>query len=227
MPRALDRLKPERKEIIFFCSRSLLAQAHSPHVIRVPFAMTDDRSFQSLGLRDELLSRLQQMAFTQMTTVQAAALPSASEGNDVVAQASTGSGKTAVFALPVCSVWKTHNSRFSLWCFARLASWQSRWRRTFASWRRHLANTKVTTLCGGVAIGPQIGSLQHSAHVVVGTPGRVLKHLQKAPCPHGLNCLVLDEADRMLDMGFEDEIDTILLLSADAPSESAFFCHVS
>ena len=61
--------------------------------------MTDDRSFQSLGLRDELLSRLQQMAFTQMTTVQAAALPSALEGNDVVAQASTGSGKTAVFAL--------------------------------------------------------------------------------------------------------------------------------
>ena len=173
--------------------------------------MTDDRSFQSVGLREELLSRLQQMAFTQMTTVQAAALPSALEGNDVVAQASTGSGKTAVFALACLQ--RLENTQFQVQslvlCPTRELAEQVA--ENFRELARHLANTKVTTLCGGVAIGPQIGSLQHSAHVVVGTPGRVLKHLQKGTLHlHGLNCLVLDEADRMLDMGFEDEIDAIL-----------------
>ena len=75
---------------------------------------------------------------------------------------------------------------------------------------KNLSNTKVLTLCGGVPLGPQIGSLQHSAHFIVGTPGRVLKHLQKGTLHlHGLDVVVFDEADRMLDMGFADEIDAI------------------
>ncbi len=194
--------------------------------------MSDDHSFHALGLRDELLSRLQQMEFTQMTPVQAAALPSALEGKDVVAQASTGSGKTAAFALACLQ--RLENTKFQVQslvlCPTRELAEQVA--ESFRELAKHLANTKVTTLCGGVAIGPQIGSLQHSAHVVVGTPGRVLKHLQKGTLRlQGLNALVLDEADRMLDMGFEEEIDAIfaylpsprqnLLFSATFPDEVA------
>lgn len=194
--------------------------------------MTDDRSFQSLGLRNDLLSRLQQMEFTQMTPVQAAALPSALEGKDVVAQASTGSGKTAAFALACLQ--RLENTKFHVQslvlCPTRELAEQVA--ESFRELAKHLSNTKVTTLCGGVTMGPQIGSLQHSAHVVVGTPGRVLKHLQKGTLHlHGLTALVLDEADRMLDMGFEEEIDAIfaylpsprqnLLFSATFPDEVA------
>ena len=168
------------------------------------------KSFEWLGLRSELFSRLSQLNFVQTTPVQAAALPHVLAGNDVVAQASTGSGKTAAFALGCLQ--RLVNTQFHVQslvlCPTRELADQVA--ESFRELAKHLANTKVITLCGGVAIGPQIGSLQHSAHVVVGTPGRVLKHLRKGTLHlHGLTTLVLDEADRMLDMGFEDEIDAI------------------
>lgn len=190
------------------------------------------KSFEWLGLRSELFSRLSQLNFVQTTPVQAAALPHVLAGNDVVAQASTGSGKTAAFALGCLQ--RLVNTQFHVQslvlCPTRELADQVA--ESFRELAKHLANTKVITLCGGVAIGPQTGSLQHSAHVVVGTPGRVLKHLRKGTLHlHGLTTLVLDEADRMLDMGFEDEIDAIfeylptprqnLLFSATFPDEVA------
>ncbi|GAL16425.1 ATP-dependent RNA helicase DbpA [Vibrio astriarenae] len=76
---------------------------------------------------------------------------------------------------------------------------------------RGIHNIKVLTLCGGMPMGPQIGSLEHGAHILVGTPGRILDHLTKGRINlDELNTLVLDEADRMLDMGFEDAIDAII-----------------
>ncbi len=174
--------------------------------------MTGSPSFSSLGLRPELLQRVQGMNFTEMTAVQAAGLPPALAGKDVVAQASTGSGKTAAFALACLQ--RLVNTRFHVQtlvlCPTRELADQVA--TSFRELAKHLPNTKVVTLCGGVAMGPQIGSLQHSAHVVVGTPGRVLKHLQKGTLSlQGIDTLVLDEADRMLDMGFADEIDAILM----------------
>ena len=188
--------------------------------------------FATLGLRQELLARLQRLQFTEMTAVQAAALPAVLAGKDVVAQASTGSGKTAAFALGCLQrlQHKQFHVQSLVLCPTRELADQVA--ESFRELAKALANTKVITLCGGVAIGSQIGSLQHSAHIVVGTPGRVLKHLQKGTLHlHGLNTLVLDEADRMLDMGFLDELDAImaflpsprqnLLFSATFPDEVA------
>jgi ATP-independent RNA helicase DbpA len=194
--------------------------------------MTNLLTFSTLALRQELLERVQGMNFAHMTPVQAAALPPTLEGKDVVARASTGSGKTAAFALGCLQ--RLENTQFHVQslvlCPTRELAEQVA--TSFRELAKHLPNTKVITLCGGVAIGPQIGSLQHSAHIVVGTPGRVLKHLQKGTLHlHGLDTLVLDEADRMLDMGFADEIDAILsylpeprqnlLFSATYPDEVA------
>ena len=194
--------------------------------------MTNPLTFSALALRPELLQRIESMNFAHMTPVQAEALPPALAGKDVVARASTGSGKTAAFAL--ASLQRLENTRFHVQslvlCPTRELAEQVA--TSFRELAKHLPNTKVVTLCGGVAIGPQIGSLQHSAHIVVGTPGRVLKHLQKGTLHlHGLDILVLDEADRMLDMGFADEIDAILsylpeprqnlLFSATYPDEVA------
>ena len=173
--------------------------------------MTDQPLFSSLELRPQLQLQLQRLGYDQMTPIQATALPHVLAGADVVAQASTGSGKTAAFGLGCLQLLqetKFHVQSLVLCPTRELADQVADSLRSLA---KNLANTKIVTLCGGVAIGPQIGSLQHSAHIVVGTPGRVLKHLQKGTLhAHGLGILVLDEADRMLDMGFADEIDAIL-----------------
>ena len=194
--------------------------------------MTDQPLFSSLELRPQLLNQLQHLGFIAMTPIQAAALPHVLTGADVVAQASTGSGKTAAFGLGCLQhlqETKFHVQSLVLCPTRELADQVAN---SFRSLAKNLANTKIVTLCGGVAIGPQIGSLQHSAHIIVGTPGRVLKHLHKGTLHlHGLSSLVLDEADRMLDMGFADEIDAILdflptprqnlLFSATFPEEVA------
>lgn len=139
--------------------------------------MNENHAFDSLGLREELLSRLQRLNFNEMTAIQAQALPSVLAGKDVVAQASTGSGKTAVFALGCLqrlNATQFHVQSLVLCPTRELAEQVAE---SFRDLAKLMANTKVITLCGGAAIGPQIGSLQHSAHIVVGTPGRVLKHL--------------------------------------------------
>lgn len=167
-------------------------------------------TFSQLSLKPQLLSRLQALGFDEMTPVQAASLPGSLDGKDIIAQASTGSGKTAAFGLACLQRLepKSFHVQSLVLCPTReLAEQVGQSLRDLA---KHVANTKILTLCGGVPLGPQIGSLQHSAHLIVGTPGRVLKHLQKGTLHlHGLDIVVFDEADRMLDMGFADEIDAI------------------
>ncbi|MEC7994234.1 MAG: ATP-dependent RNA helicase DbpA [Pseudomonadota bacterium] len=167
-------------------------------------------AFSRLPLKPELLTRLHAMGFAAMTPVQAETLPPLIDGKDVIAQASTGSGKTAAYALACLQRLqpKSFHVQSLVLCPTReLAEQVAQSVRDLA---KNIANTKILTLCGGVPLGPQIGSLQHSAHIIVGTPGRVLKHLQKGTLHlHGLDVMVFDEADRMLDMGFADEIDAI------------------
>src|SRR5574344_3139749 len=146
-----------------------------------------------------------------MTAIQAQSLPVILKGMDVIAQAKTGSGKTAAFGIGLLS---PLNPRYFgcqalVLCPTReLADQVAKEIRQLA---RNLGNIKVLTLCGGVPFGPQVGSLEHGAHVVVGTPGRVLEHLNRGNLKlDGLNRLVLDEADRMLDMGFVDAIAAIV-----------------
>jgi ATP-independent RNA helicase DbpA len=170
-------------------------------------AVTADLSFGSLPLAPATLANLEQLGYRQMTPIQAASLPPALAGKDLIAQAKTGSGKTAAFALALLT--KLNPRRFAVQALVlcptrELADQVSQEIRRLA---RGADNIKVLTLCGGSQMRPQISSLEHGAHVVVGTPGRIMDHLQRESLDlSALDTLVLDEADRMLDMGFYDDI---------------------
>ncbi|MDX1676372.1 ATP-dependent RNA helicase DbpA [Arsukibacterium sp.] len=173
-------------------------------------------SFSQLPLPASLLACLTSLEYHQMTAVQAQSLPAILDGKDVIAQAKTGSGKTAAFALGLLAKLDVKRFRIQslILCPTReLAEQVAAETRKLA---RHIHNIKVLTLCGGVPTRSQIVSLEHGAHIIVGTPGRVLDHLQqqRLDLTH-LTTLVLDEADRMLEMGFADTLNAIL---ADIPS---------
>lgn len=146
-----------------------------------------------------------------MTPIQAAALPLAFAGRDLIAQAKTGSGKTAAFSLPLLDKLNPRDfgTQALVLCPTReLATQVADEIRRLA---RYQQNIKVVSLCGGQSIGPQIGSLEHGAHIVVGTPGRIGDHLRKTTLSLArIKTLVLDEADRMLEMGFFDDIRAIV-----------------
>jgi ATP-independent RNA helicase DbpA len=166
--------------------------------------------FASLNLNPATLDNLRQLGYLEMTPIQQASLPPALAGQDLIAQAKTGSGKTAAFALTMLD--HLNPRRFAVQALVlcptrELADQVSTEVRRLA---RAEENIKVVTLCGGVALRGQRASLEHGAHVVVGTPGRVMDHLARGSLNlEALNTLVLDEADRMLDMGFFDDIATV------------------
>ena len=166
--------------------------------------------FATLPLTPAMLTNLASLGYTSMTAIQAASLPTALLGKDLIAQAKTGSGKTAAFALTLLA--NLNPRRFAVQtlvlCPTReLADQVTTEIRRLA---RAEDNIKVVTLCGGVALRGQTASLEHGAHIVVGTPGRVMDHLERENLNlEALNTLVLDEADRMLDMGFMDDIVTV------------------
>lgn len=172
--------------------------------------MTNE-SFASLALRPALLANLASLNYLSMTPIQARSLPPILAGHDVIGQGKTGSGKTAAFGLGVLQTLaeKRYAVQALVLCPTReLADQVAGELRRLA---RAIDNVKVLTLCGGAPLGPQIGSLAHGAHIIVGTPGRVEEHLRKGTLKlDQLRTLVLDEADRMLDMGFQPALDAIL-----------------
>ncbi len=191
---------------------------------------TAPRHFNQLSLRPELIASVEALNYTEMTPIQSGTLPLILDNKDVLAQAKTGSGKTAAFALGLLNKLdiKIYQTQALVLCPTRELSDQ-----VAAEIRRlasTLSNTKVLTLCGGKPMHEQLASLKRSSHVVVGTPGRILKHLEKETLSlEKIHTLVLDEADRMLDMGFYDDIMKLirqtnkvkqtLLFSATYPDE--------
>lgn len=188
--------------------------------------------FSQLALKPELLRNLESLEYAQMTPIQQDSLPVILQGRDLIAQGKTGSGKTAAFGIGLLQ--QLDNTSFQVQslvlCPTReLADQVAQELRRLA---RQIPNVKVLTLCGGMPLGPQIGSLEHGAHIVVGTPGRIEEHLRKGTLRlNRLQTLVLDEADRMLEMGFQEAVDAIvaatpaerqtLLFSATFPKEIA------
>ncbi|MBW6390680.1 ATP-dependent RNA helicase DbpA [Billgrantia antri] len=172
---------------------------------------SNDGVFASLPLAPELLANLDSLGYHAMTPIQAASLPPVLARCDVIAQARTGSGKTAAFGLGLLS--RLEITRFQVQALVlcptrELADQVAGEIRRLA---RTLPNVKVLTLCGGAPLGPQLASLAHGAHVIVGTPGRVEEHLRKGSLDlAALETLVLDEADRMLDMGFQPSLEAIV-----------------
>jgi len=157
-----------------------------------------------------MLSNLEQLGFTEATDIQSASLPISLNGTDLLAQAKTGSGKTVAFGIPLLQ--KLNPKFFGIQglvlCPTReLATQVADELRKLA---RFTQNIKIVVISGGVSIGPQIGSLERGAHIVVGTPGRIKDHLRKQTMSlEHVSTLVLDEADRMLEMGFADDIRDI------------------
>ncbi|OCH98071.1 ATP-dependent RNA helicase DbpA [Legionella jamestowniensis] len=171
----------------------------------------DRLSFCSLPLREELLTNISSLNYKNTTPIQAQSLPIMLNGSDLIAQSKTGSGKTAAFGLALLNLLKVELFAVQalVLCPTReLAEQVSQALRRFA---RLLPNVKILNLSGGMPMKPQLDSLRHGAHIIVGTPGRVQKHLTKESLSlRHLRMLILDEADRMLDMGFFDAIKEVL-----------------
>ncbi|TWI62472.1 ATP-independent RNA helicase DbpA [Pseudoduganella lurida] len=190
-------------------------------------------SFATLPLPDAVLANLETLGYHTMTPIQEQSLPPVLEGRDLIAQAQTGSGKTAAFGIGVLQnvnpAWFA--TQALVMCPTReLADQVANELRRLA---RAIANIKILVLTGGSPMRPQIASLEHGAHIVVGTPGRIRDHLSRQTLDLGqIRTLVLDEADRMTDMGFYDDIAAIvkecpkrrqtLLFSATYPDDIRF-----
>ncbi len=164
-------------------------------------------NFSSLPLSAELLENIAAIGYEKMTPIQAQSLPIILQGRDLLAQAQTGSGKTAAFGIGLLHklIARANQTQALVLCPTReLADQVSKELRRLA---RAIPNTRILTLCGGSPIKAQYASLEQPPHIVVGTPGRILKHLEKGSLQIlNLNLLVLDEADRMLDLGFIKDI---------------------
>ena len=168
-------------------------------------------AFTNLNLSSGMQAVLQQLGYTSMTPIQAASLPITLAGKDLIAQAKTGSGKTAAFSIPLLT--NLNPRRYAVQAMVlcptrELADQVTQELRRLA---RAADNIKILTLCGGSTMRPQIASLEHGAHIVVGTPGRIMDHIERGTLNlDALNTLVLDEADRMLDMGFIDAMAYVI-----------------
>ncbi len=172
--------------------------------------MASDR-FSSLLISSAQIANLDSLGYKKMTPIQAQGLPHVLKGKDLIARAKTGSGKTAAFGIGLLEQIKQRffGVQALILCPTReLADQVGKELRKLA---RSIPNIKLVMLCGGKPFGFQKASLEHGAHIVVGTPGRIQDHLNRETLVlDGLKTLVLDEADRMLDMGFSDVINQII-----------------
>jgi len=179
-------------------------------------------SFSSLSLSKEMLNNLNDLKYKIMTPIQEKSIPLILDGKDILAQAKTGSGKTAAFGIGLLHSLNVKRFRVQsiVLCPTReLADQVTGELRRIARFKH---NIKLLTLTGGLPMYKQELSLKHQAHIVVGTPGRVLKLLQRGALNlDNVKIVVLDEADRMLDMGFLDQVKDILSF---APTQRQTLC---
>jgi ATP-independent RNA helicase DbpA len=170
-----------------------------------------DNDFHSLNLSPALLQVVDQLGFKTMTPVQARAIPLIMSGRDVIGQSRTGSGKTAAFALPILHKIDLGYQAVQALIISptrELCAQVAREVRRFGS---RYPGLQVVILAGGQPARPQKEALQRGAHIVVGTPGRIQDHIRRGSLDLSrISTVVLDEADRMLDMGFKDDMETIL-----------------
>jgi len=175
------------------------------------------------GLDSELIANLHELGYATMRPIQEKSIPHLLEGKDIIAQAKTGSGKTAAFGIPIITKIDTTSRHLQALILAPTRELAEQIASELRAIARAKANLKILTLCGGTPLSPQTASLKKGAHIVVGTPGRIEDHLFRENLSlTGLSILVLDEADRMLDMGFHDDILKIVSRSK-APRQSMLF----
>jgi len=169
-------------------------------------------SFDSLGLKAELLRAVGEQGYTQPTPIQLKAIPAMLAGRDLMASAQTGTGKTAAFTLPLLQKLsdQTGPRKLRALILTPTRELAAQVHENLRAYGRHL-NLKSLEVFGGVNINPQMDKLRRGIDVLIATPGRLIDHLERGTVRlDGIEMLVLDEADRMLDMGFRPAIDRIL-----------------
>lgn len=173
--------------------------------------LTKAPSFSSLALSPGLLQVVRELGYTAPTPIQAESIPLLLKGKDLIAQAQTGSGKTAAFALPILQKMKVEQKSIQTLVLCPTRELCAQVAREIRKLGRLHSGLQVLILSGGMPMGPQLGSLEHGVHVIVGTPGRVLDHLGRRSLDLSeVTTVVLDEADRMLEMGFQEDVERIL-----------------
>ena len=172
---------------------------------------TSAATFADLGLPESILAALKDVGYETPSPIQAATIPPLLEGHDLVGQAQTGTGKTAAFALPILAKIDVARKEPQALVLAPTRELAIQVAEAFARYATHLPGFHVLPIYGGQSYVPQLASLKRGAHVVVGTPGRIIDHLERGTLKLGsLAHMVLDEADEMLRMGFIDDVESIL-----------------
>lgn len=168
-------------------------------------------TFNNLNLAEKLIKNLNDLGYTTPTPIQEKTLPLLLKKQDVIAQAKTGSGKTVAFGIPLLLDLQPKRSSPTALVLAPTRELADQVAMELRKLARYKPNIKILTLCGGSSMYHQIKSLEYGSDVIVGTPGRILDHLSKNSLELGfVKTVVLDEADRMLDMGFLKDIEKIL-----------------
>ncbi len=162
-------------------------------------------------IKKAMLANLDSLGYTDMTPIQAQSLPNILNNRDVIAQAKTGSGKTAAYAIGLLAKLNVKNYYVQAMVICPTRELADQVGKEIQRLARFTKNVKLLSLCGGKPFTPQKNSLAYGAHIIVGTPGRIQDHLRKGTLNlENIHSLVLDEADRMLDMGFYDDILNII-----------------
>jgi len=168
-------------------------------------------NFSSLPIASAQITNLDSLGYKNMTPIQAQSLPHILKSRDLIAKAKTGSGKTAAFGIGLLEQIKPRLAAVQALILCPTRELADQVGKELRRLGRSIPNIKLVLLCGGKPFRAQRDSLEHGAHIIVGTPGRIQDHLNKATLNlERLKVLVLDEADRMLDMGFYDEITAII-----------------
>ncbi|HJV75981.1 MAG TPA: DEAD/DEAH box helicase, partial [Noviherbaspirillum sp.] len=179
--------------------------------------------FSDLKLNESLLRVLNELGYESPSPIQAATIPLLLEGRDVLGQAQTGTGKTAAFALPILASLDIKPSAPQALVLAPTRELAIQVAEAFQRYATYIPGFHVLPIYGGQSYGPQLSALRRGVHVVVGTPGRVIDHLEKNSLDLSqLKTLVLDEADEMLRMGFIDDVETILQKTPESRQTALF-----
>ncbi|MCE7070302.1 MULTISPECIES: DEAD/DEAH box helicase [Dyadobacter] len=174
-------------------------------------------TFEELGLSENILKALTEMGFTKPSPIQAQGIPAVMQGSDVIGQAQTGTGKTAAFGIPVLERIDVSNNAVQALVLCPTRELAVQVSEEIGRLAKYVKGLRIEAIYGGDSIDRQIRSLKKGVHIVVGTPGRVMDHMERKTLKFDeVRMMVLDEADEMLDMGFREDIESIL---ADMPAD--------
>lgn len=167
--------------------------------------------FQELNLSDEVQKAIAAMGFEEATPIQSKAIPAMMTGKDIIGQAQTGTGKTCAFAIPAIEMLKNDTSSVQVLVLCPTRELAIQTAEEFKNVSKYKENVRILPIYGGQSIDRQIGSLRRRPQIIIGTPGRIMDHMRRSTLKLGdLRMLILDEADEMLSMGFQEDLDIIL-----------------